>query len=106
MLSGRDAEILSRLAAAIRNRFPEARVWAFGSRVRGDADLSSDFDICVVLDQIDQEKDRWIRGLAWEIGFENDRVITTIVMDSYEFERGPMSESALVAAIVQEGVAA
>lgn len=106
MLSERDADILSKFAEAIRDRLPGARIWAFGSRARGDADLTADFDICVVLDEIDHQRDRWIRDLAWEIGFENDRVITTIVMDSYQFERGPMSESSLVAAIVEEGVAA
>jgi predicted nucleotidyltransferase len=106
VLSERDADILSRFADAIRDRFPEARIWAFGSHARGDADLTADFDICVVLDHIDNEIDRWIRDLAWEIGFESDRLITTIVLDSDQFERGPMSESTLVSSIVREGVAA
>jgi uncharacterized protein len=44
--------------------------------------------------------------MAWEVGFENDRVITTVVMDQEEFEHGPMSESTLVGNILQEGVAA
>jgi hypothetical protein len=33
-------------------------------------------------------------------------VITTAVFDSAQFERGPMSESTLVATILQEGIAA
>jgi hypothetical protein len=60
----------------------------------------------IVLDRVDKETDRLIRDIAWEVGFENERVITTIVMVSDQFERGPMSESTWVASILQEGVAA
>jgi hypothetical protein len=46
-----------------------------------------------------------IRDIAWEVGFENERVITTVVFDFDQFENGPMSESTLVANVLQEGVA-
>jgi predicted nucleotidyltransferase len=101
-----DQRILKELASRIRERFPDARVWAYGSRARGTAAWDSDFDVCIVLPQVDREIDRWIRDMAWEVGFENNRVITTVVMDQEEFEHGPMSESTLVGNILQEGVAA
>ena len=47
-----------------------------------------------------------IRDVAWEVGFEHERVITTIVLDEEAFERGPMSESTLVENIRREGVPA
>ncbi len=106
MLTHEDRGVLTELTARIRERFPGARVWAYGSRVRGTAAWDSDFDVCIVLQQVDREIDRWIRDMAWEVGFENDRVITTVVMDNEEFEHGPMSESTLVGNILQEGVAA
>jgi hypothetical protein len=59
-----------------------------------------------VLASVDREADRWIRGIAWEAGFENERVITTVVLDNQQFEVGPMSESALVENILREGVPA
>ena len=106
MLTHEDQGVLTELTARIRERFPGARVWVYGSRARGTAAWDSDFDVCIVLQQVDQEIDRWIRDMAWEVGFENDRVITTVVMDQEEFEHGPMSESTLVGNILQEGVAA
>lgn len=106
MISQEDRKILSEFSSRIRTHFPEARIWAFGSRARGIATWESDFDICIVLDHIDSEIDRQIRDISWEVGFENDRVITTIVLDSDQFERGPMSASTLVENIVREGVAA
>jgi len=84
----------------------DVRLWAFGSRARGEAQWESDLDVCIVLEKVDQHTDRLIRDIAWEVGFENDRVITTVVMDREEFERGPMSASTLVANILQQGVRA
>jgi predicted nucleotidyltransferase len=106
MLFHEDQRILLELATRIRERYPDARIWAYGSRARGTATWDSDFDVCVVLEKVDQNIDRWIRDLAWEVGFDNDRVITTVVMSQVEFEQGPMSESTLVGNILQEGIAA
>ena len=106
MISQEDRRILNQFSARIRRHFPGARIWAFGSRARGVATWESDFDTCIVLDRVDDAIDRQIRDIAWEVGFENDRVITTIVLDSDQFERGPMSESTLVGNILQEGVVA
>lgn len=105
MISGEDRRILDVFSARVRERFPTARVWAFGSRVRGKTEWDSDFDICVVLDEVSLEDDRSIRGLAWEVGFENDRVISTVVLERANFEQGPMSESTLLANILREGIA-
>lgn len=105
MMSEQDRSILDQFTSLVRERFPDARIWAFGSRARGNATWESDFDICIVLNQVNQEKDRWIRDIAWEVGFENERVITTVVFDFDQFENGPMSESTLVANVLQEGVA-
>ena len=106
MISQADRKILNEFSARIRRHFTGARIWAFGSRARGIATWESDFDICIVLDRVDKAADRQIRDIAWEVGFENERVITTIVLDSDQFERGPMSESTLVDNILREGVAA
>ena len=106
MMSDQDRRILDQFTSLVRERFPDARIWAFGSRARGNATWESDFDICIVLNQVNQETDRWIRDIAWEVGFENERVITTVVFDFDQFENGPMSESTLVANVLQNGVAA
>lgn len=106
MMTDEDQQILGEFTTRVRIRFPGARIWAFGSRARGNATWDADFDICIVLDRVNSETDRWIREAAWEVGFENERVITTVVLDSEQFENGPMSESTLVASILEEGVAA
>lgn len=106
MLSKEDQKILNKFAARIRKRYAEARIWAFGSRARGNAEWDSDFDICIVLPKVDQLVTRTIRRIAWEVGFDKDRVITTIVIEEDQFKNGPMSESTIVEHILREGVAA
>ena len=106
MMSPEDRRVLEMFASRVRRRCPDARIWGFGSRVRGTADWDSDFDVCVVLDHLQSHIDRWIRAVAWEVGFDCERVITTVVFDREQFENGPMSESTLVARILAEGQAA
>jgi predicted nucleotidyltransferase len=106
MVSRNDKIVLDELARRIRTRYPEARIWTFGSRARGDSDWDSDFDVCVVLKTISDEADEFVRDVAWEVGFENERVITTVILTIDGFENGPMSESTLVENILREGIAA
>jgi predicted nucleotidyltransferase len=106
MMSKEDRKILKEFTSRILERFSDARVWAFGSRARGEATWESDFDIFIVLSEVDQKIDRWIRDIAWEVGFKNDRVITTVLLDKVQFEHGPMSESTIVENILREGISA
>ena len=106
MLSEQDKKICIAFAKRIRENFPEAKIWAFGSRARGDASTESDLDVCVVLDKLDDVLDTTIMDIAWEIGFENDVVISTVTYSREEFEKGPCSESGLVQNILDYGIAA
>ena len=106
MMSKEDRKILKEFTDHVRDRFSDARVWAFGSRARGEATWESDFDIFIVLNEVDQKIDRWIRDIAWEVGFKNERVITTVLLDKVQFEHGPMSESTIVENVLREGVSA
>lgn len=106
MLSMIDKKILEDFSQRVRQRYPESKFIAFGSGSRGDAEEVSDLDICVILDNTNSRINKWIRDISWELGFENDRVITAVVFSTDQFERGPMSESALVENILREGIAA
>jgi uncharacterized protein len=106
MISSHDRAILKTFSECVNGLYPGAQVRAYGSRARGDATWESDYDVLVLLTKVDEIAESAIRDIAWEIGFANDRVITTIIMESDQFEYGPMSESTLVKNILREGVEA
>jgi predicted nucleotidyltransferase len=83
---------------------PILQVCVFGSRARGDATVGSDLDIFLVLDHIDADLREKISEVAWEVGFENDVLLSTLVVTAEELERGPMGVSPIVRQIEKEGV--
>ena len=106
MISKRDRMVLATFSDRVRKYFPGARMWAFGSRARGDATWDSDFDVCIVLEQFDTAADHILSDIAWEVGFDQDRVITVVPFSREQFEEGPPSQSSLVRNILREGVGA
>jgi predicted nucleotidyltransferase len=103
----KDREILSEFATRVRSIEPRARIWAYGSRARGDAEEFSDLDVCVVLPgQLTFERRQAVSHIAWAVGFDHDRLVATVVFSDDQFERGPMSAHPLVKKILREGLAA
>ena len=98
--------ILRCFAERVREFYPKARIWAFGSRAWGTPAAESDLDLCVVLPSFKPEDRISVSDIAWEIGFEQDMHLSTIVISEEDFERGPVSASPLLHAIRNEGVAA
>ena len=105
-MNAREAEVLRLFAAEVRRHFPTARIWAFGSRVRGEAREDSDLDVCVVVDELDEAADKAIMRIAWRVGFDHDLLISTVTYSGDEFGRGPLAASPLVRTVREEGVAA
>lgn len=91
-------------AELVRRQFPDARIWAFGSRVRGTATKESDLDVCVVLPTVNEAIEKQIRYDAWQVGFDHELVISTVTYSTDEFEHGPCSQSSLVHNILTQGV--
>jgi len=87
----------------VRAIFPDASIWVFGSRARGEATPESDLDCLIVLSNLTSQAYSAIRNIAWELGFESGVVITTVILEREEFESDPMSQSTLVANVLEEG---
>jgi predicted nucleotidyltransferase len=76
----------------------------FGSRARGDAAPDSDLDVFIELEELTPELRLRISEIAWEVGFEMDRVIFTVVTTRSELEDGAMGANPLYLDVEREGV--
>jgi len=76
----------------------------FGSRARGDATAGSDLDVFLVVDHLNAELRERISEIAWEVGFENDVVLSTFVVTAEQLEHGPLGVSPIIRQIEKEGI--
>jgi predicted nucleotidyltransferase len=80
------------------------RVYAYGSRVRGDADFESDLDLLVELRQVSRTARQQILDRAWELSLEEGYVISVVIVSEEALERGPLSLSGFARNVRREGI--
>ncbi len=105
MLKTQDKLVLERFKRLLRERgVPLHTLVLFGSRARGDAALDSDYDVLVVVEQLDRPTQLLISRCAWEAGFDDCLLIVPVVVTKEEMENSPFRSSLLMQAIREEGV--
>ncbi len=105
-MNEKDRAVFSNFTKKVKQIFPDASVMAFGSRAKGNPAVNSDLDVCVVVETLNDEVDQIIMDQAWEVGIENDIIISTITYNRAEFEDGVVSHSPIVKTILKEGITA
>ncbi len=104
MLTETDREVAKAFQRRLMDIAPVLDICVFGSRARGDAANDSDLDVFIELETVDPDLRQKIFELAWEVGYETDRVITTIVATRDQLQYGAIGANPLIRRIEQEGV--
>src|SRR4030067_2364292 len=104
MLTENDARIARELKKRLSEvvRLVDCKV--FGSRARGNADEYSDMDVFLEVETLDKSLKERISDIAWEVGFENYIIISTLIFTRDEIENSPLRASPIVHNIAEEGV--
>ncbi len=105
MLSPDDSKVAQELKRRLLGEgVPILEALVFGSRARGDHVPESDLDIFLVLDHVDERIQKDISRIAWEVGFEHDRIITTVDYTREQLENSPLRASPFVRTVQDEGI--
>ena len=104
MLTEIDRQIVREFQRRLADIVSVLDLRVFGSRARGEAAPDSDLDVFIELETSTPELRQRISEIAWEVGFEMERVISTVVTTRAELEHGAMGANPLVLNVEREGV--
>lgn len=80
-------ELLKQVKAAVHEVEPDANIILYGSRSRGDSVTDSDWDFLILVDgPVSDERTDRIRHQLYEIEWESEAVLSSIVRSRDEWE--------------------
>lgn len=101
----RDAP-LRRVKETVAEIEPEAQIVLYGSRARGDSRAESDWDFLVLVDgPVDDTRVDRIRHRLYEIEWEHDEVLSSIVRSPEQWNSPPLSGTPFHQNVELEGIA-
>lgn len=75
-----DEQFLQEVKRYVQEIDPQAEVWLFGSRARGDARDDSDWDFLVLTDKaVDGGFKRQLRYHLYDVGYEANHTVSTVI---------------------------
>lgn len=104
MLSPTDRSVAIAFKQRIQNVIPVLSLRVYGSRARGDADADSDLDVFIELENITPSLRRQISEIAWEVGLEMNRVISTLVATRAQLAHGAIGANPIMRHVMTDGI--
>lgn len=98
-------KVLHECYSRVTEHYPNARIILYGSQARGQAGEYSDLDMIVLLNEgISQQHKNHIHDLLYEIGLENDVVISAFIKTTQQWEQPISRATSLYKSVQNEGI--
>jgi len=104
MLTQNDKNIAQEFKNRIGQIMPIIDFKIFGSCARGEASDESDLDVYIEVEKITLNERQKIREIAFDVGFEMDRIISTFVVTKEQLEKGAAGANPIIFRIDEEGI--
>jgi predicted nucleotidyltransferase len=99
-----EQQVLQRIKEVVKSIEPTAEVILFGSRSRGEANETSDFDFLILTEQeVTMSYEMHFQELIYDIELEMDTLIEAFLFSKHEWELGA-TPSPMIERIREEGV--
>ena len=96
-------DILHQISQAVRRAEPQAEIILFGSRVRGDAQPDSDWDVLVLLEgKMTTAREQKIYSLLGKVELASEEVLSIIIYEKDYWQR-VLKDSPLHQNVAREG---
>lgn len=101
-----ERDILTRIIKGLKERFPGRieEVYAFGSKVRGDHDEWSDFDVLIVVKNRDPSIENEIIGSFVDEEFKSGILFSPLIKDLKAFESEKSFKTPFYDNLMKEGL--
>lgn len=98
-------EVLHKIKASIKKEAPDAKVYLFGSRARGDNKPNSDWDILILVEneKVTNEIDDKFRQYLYDIELDIGQIISLLIYPK-QYWKKYLKYSPLYENILNEGV--
>lgn len=100
-----DQNLVNRIEKSIHGKDPNAEIYLFGSRARGDFHGNSDWDILILVDnlKVTNEIDDKFRDELYNIELESGQIISTFIYPK-AYWKDSLTFSPLFKAVNKEGI--
>ena len=100
----RARRVCRHLIARLNEEVEVVRIYAYGSRVRGDSTPESDLDLVVELRKPTSSQKRTVRDEVWAVSIAEGILISVVVVSEASFERGLVSQTPFAINVKREGI--
>ena len=99
----KDKELIIQFKKRLEKEVPLVKCLLFGSRARQDHKDNSDYDFFILIERNSPEIEKNIRDIAWEVAFEYNTFINTVVFSKDDLETR-LGHSMIYQNIQNEGI--